>query len=77
MAKQTEIIFDENSGRFVIHFTGYASHDDEHKELDRILGQLRRQGFDAEVKHFHDKPRLPELGSPPIPLKEQEGGRQR
>lgn len=74
MTKQTEIIFDEATGKFVVHFTGYVTHDDEHKELDRILDQLRRQGFDAEVSHFHDKPKLPELDQSTIPLREEEGG---
>lgn len=61
MAKQVEILFDESSGKFVAHFSGFKTHQEEHQMLDQILAKLRERGFDAEVDHHHDKPKLPEF----------------
>lgn len=61
MAEQMEIVFSERDGKFVVHFSGVATHEQEHELLDQLLAELKGLGFDAEVEHYHDRPKLPEL----------------
>lgn len=74
MAKQFDIVFNEGTGKFVVHFSGVATHSEEHELLDRLLQELKSKGFDFEVEHFHDRPKIPELESGRISEKEKNGG---
>ena len=53
MSQQIEVIWDDNDGTFSVHFAGYAVHDDEHKEVDRIRDGLIALGFKPKLEHFH------------------------
>lgn len=67
MAEQIEIVFNERDGKFVVHFSGVATHEKEHELLDKLLAELKSIGFDAEVEHYHDRPKLPELEETGVP----------
>lgn len=67
MPKQVEIVFDEKSGKFVVHFSGVPVHEEEHRILDQIIAELKKHGFDVETEHFHEKPRLPEFDEKQLP----------
>lgn len=73
MAEQIEIVFDENTGKFVVHFSGVATHDQEHQILDQLIANLEKQGFDVNVEHYHDKPKLPDLDPVQVWRKNTEG----
>lgn len=73
MAKKVEVVFNEKDGKFVVHFSGVPIHDEEHKILDELIAQLKRQGFEAKVSHYHEKPKLPQFDDPQalqVPIKE-------
>ena len=79
MAQEIEIVFNEETGKFVIHpKSGFATHDDEHAMIDELIRQLQAQGFDVEVGHYHDKPKIPEVEDPTVlpPTKIKKGGGQ-
>lgn len=73
MAEQIEIVFNERDGKFVVHFSGVATHEREHELLDKLLAELKSIGFDAEVEHYHDRPKLPELEEERIPGRRTKG----
>ncbi len=61
MSQTVEIVFDDNSGKFVIHYSGVATHAEEHQITDEILARLEKIGFKAEVSHYHDQPKVPDI----------------
>lgn len=63
MARKVEIVFDEKEGKFVVHFAGVPTHEEEHEILDQLLSKLKALGFEPEVNHYHDNPKLPEFNN--------------
>ena len=61
MAEKVEVAFNNTTGKFVVHFSGVATHEKEHELLRELIQNLRAQGFDAEVDYYHDRPKLPEV----------------
>lgn len=59
-----EIIFDERTGRFVVHFDGVATHDKEHEIFDQLAAKLKESGYEVSSEEFKDSPKLPEGESP-------------
>jgi hypothetical protein len=51
--RKIEVIWDESDGTFVVHFQGYAKHDDEHAEIDALTAKLRGMGFNVKLQHYH------------------------
>ena len=72
--KKIEIVFDESTGKFVVHFEGFLTHEEEHQELDKLLAKLKQKGFDAEVTHRQDKPKLPRTDGDKLPGRDRIGG---
>ncbi len=60
--KKIEVLFDEKSGKFVVHFDGVPTHDEEHQILDQLIAKLKKKGYAVEVEHRHDDPKLPSQG---------------
>ncbi len=51
--EEVQIIFDNETGKFVVHFDG-MSHEKSHTELDKLLENLKAQGFEIDyVRHIH------------------------
>lgn len=67
MSKQIEALFDEKTGKFVVHFSGVPTHDEEHRILDELLAKLQAAGYEVETEHYHDRPKLPELQEEHLP----------
>jgi hypothetical protein len=61
MARNIEVVFDQKTGDFVLHYSGVRTHAEEHALTDRIKEELRKLGFDVDEDHSHDKPRIPEV----------------
>ena len=57
-----EILFNEKDGKFVTHFDGVQTHDQEHEILDKLIDTLKASGLSISVEHYHEKPKLPEFG---------------
>lgn len=60
--KKIEILFDEKNGKFVVHFDGVPTHDEEHEILDQLVAKLKKKGYVVEVEHTHENPKLPQQG---------------
>lgn len=74
--EEVQIIFDDETGKFVVHFDG-MSHEKSHAELDKIIDNLKAQGFEIDyVRHIHGTtPKhipIPEE-EPKVPERELEG----
>ena len=61
MAKNIEIVFNGKTGDFVVHYSGVPTHAEEHAITDKLIRELRKQGFDVDTDHFHDAPRIPDV----------------
>lgn len=61
MSEKIEIAFDENTGKFVFHVSGAASHEREHQIFNEFLAKLHDLGYNTDVEFFHDHPKLPDL----------------
>ncbi len=74
--KKVEVLFDEKTGKFIVHCEGFSTHEKEHELIKKLVGKLKAQGFDVEVSHKIDKPKLPESDSEQLPGRENlpEGG---
>jgi hypothetical protein len=57
-----EILFDERSGKFVVHFEGVATHEKEHEIFDQLAAKLKEDGYDASSEEYKDSSKLPESG---------------
>ena len=62
--KKVEILFDEKTGKFVIHYEGVPTHEEEHKITEQLLERLHQMGYEVTMEHYHDKPKLPDLDDP-------------
>ncbi|TSC83197.1 MAG: hypothetical protein G01um101419_163 [Parcubacteria group bacterium Gr01-1014_19] len=60
--KKIEVLFDQLNGKFVVHFDGVPTHDEEHQILDELIARLKKKGYAVEVEHRHDDPKLPQQG---------------
>jgi len=61
VAETIEILFDENTGDFVVHFENVETHDKEHEIISRLATKLRAAGFEVDTDQYHDKPKIPEV----------------
>lgn len=59
--KKIEIMFNPQTGNFVVHYSGVPTHAEEHALTDRLVNELRKLGFDVETDHKHDAPKIPEV----------------
>lgn len=57
-----EILFDERSGKFVVHFEGVAAHEKEHEIFDQLTVKLKEDGYETVSEEFKERPKLPEKG---------------
>jgi len=74
MKKKVEIMFDEKTGRFVVHFEGMRRHPQEHAMLKRLVNELQKQGFDVEMSDYSDDPKIPEAENEGEPERERLSG---
>ncbi len=61
MGKNIEIVFNDKTGDFVVHYSGVPSHAEEHGISDKLKSELRKLGYDVDTDHFNDQPRIPEV----------------
>lgn len=71
--QKIEILFDESDGKFVSHFTGVPTHNEEHEMFDKLIAKLKELGFESEISDYSDKPKLPQREEdPPQSRREEE-----
>lgn len=63
MSAKMEIVFNKETGNFVVHYDGVESHAKEHELTDELIALLQKAGYEIKTSHYHDDraPKIPDI----------------